>query len=92
MTRHYLLITALLILVAIFVGCESTSNYEACLNDQQCAQEIYQLENNITQASTTALASTPQTAPLALTIGGGIGGVVALLVALSKGKKIRKDK
>lgn len=90
--RKEILYLILLIFVIIFIGCESVSNYEACLNDPVCVTEIQNIQNGVTTSATTTLSSVPSTNAVSMTVGSIIGGIVAFLVGINKGKKIRKDK
>ena len=82
----------LLILVVIFLGCETTENYEACLNNPECNAEILQIQSGVTTTTATTLCQVPSTAPYALAVASILGGLTALFVGINKGKKIRKEK
>jgi len=88
--RQNILIATLLLLVLIFVGCESAKNYDACLNDPQCSEEVQSIKQNVSGATTGTLMATPETSPIAIAAGSVIGGIISFLVGLNKGKKIRK--
>jgi len=88
--RQNILIATLLLLVLIFVGCESAQNYDACLNDPECYAEVVSIQKGVSDATTTTLNANPQTAPVSLAVGSVLGGIISFLVGLNKGKKIRK--
>lgn len=90
--RLMFLILILLCVVAVFVGCESTANYQACADDPTCNEEIIRLKDSASQSATIALQTNPETAPVGTMVGAGIGSLIAYLVGIQKGKKIRKGR
>lgn len=90
--RENKLILVLLLLVILFVGCESLTNYDACIEDEDCRKEIAQLQHGVSTQTTSALQATTVSSSTAVVVGSAAGGLIAILFAIKKGKKLRKDK
>ena len=75
-----------------FIGCNSTLDYQSCINDPECKEQIQMVNDQVQISATTVANQNPVLATFSIAIGTLAGAVVSYVTGVVKGKKIGSQK